>query len=193
MKKILFILTIFASTYAKAQDSTYFKLFPTGFESINSAHPQFAVVDIPGKTQSELYKKTLIILSSIYVSPKEALSTIDNESITVNGVEKNAIYIKGFLGAGTTYSVNYTINFQFKDGKIRIDRPSVNRLHSNLSSNTTVIILSNSNPERSANNREAFSKDGKVKIESAVKNTEAYFNHYISNIVSKLKNSSTEW
>ena len=80
----------------------------------------YIVVEFPGKTKSELYSDILVSSSAMYVSPKDVLSVVENESITINGYAKECLHY-----GMNIVSVNYSITILFKDGKIRINSPQV--------------------------------------------------------------------
>jgi hypothetical protein len=82
----LFFCLILLTSFSQS-----FKLTPAGFVSAADTTTTFVVIDAAGATQAQLYKKALLYLSSLYVSPKDVLSTVDNESITVNAIVERAI------------------------------------------------------------------------------------------------------
>lgn len=91
MKKILLMMAVMTlSASAMGQ----FKLTPTGLVNADNAEQDFIIIDCADKTQAQLYSSVLMYLNSLYVSPKDVLSTIEGSAITVNGVSENVIYRK---------------------------------------------------------------------------------------------------
>ena len=64
----------------------------------------YIVVEFPDKTKSELYSDILVSLSAMYVSPKDVLSVVENESNTINGYAKECLHY-----GMNIVSVNYSI------------------------------------------------------------------------------------
>lgn len=83
----------------------------------NDSIKNFVVIEIPNTPKSELYKKTLVYLNTIYVNPQKVLTFVENESIIINGLTET---IKGSL-PWNKYQVFYRISIQFKDGKIKFE------------------------------------------------------------------------
>lgn len=84
-----------------------------------------------GKSASELYTNVLSAISTMYKNPEKVLSKVDNVSITVSGtaldvpVSKDASLTNSvFPQKNDYYGFDYTLSFQFKDGKIRVNAPS---------------------------------------------------------------------
>lgn len=100
-----------------------FTLTESGFKNNIDVSQDFVVVEFSGITQDKLYNRALSHIHSSFVSPKDVISKIDNESITINGFVSNL-----FVFVTSVYDVNYTINIQFKDGRIRISAPQLNRM-----------------------------------------------------------------
>src|SRR5690606_30506187 len=69
----------------------YFELTPDGFVNSTDHSSLYVVVDMAGKDQESLYKDALLAISSFFRSPKDVISTVENEMITVNGYQSKAI------------------------------------------------------------------------------------------------------
>ncbi|MNF80936.1 hypothetical protein D3C84_631900 [compost metagenome] len=73
-----------------------------------------------GKTQQELYKKTLDWINTIYNTPKEVIKgQIDNDYIRIEGSATE-------LGANYQ-PAKYQIEISFKDGKYKFDVLNINQ------------------------------------------------------------------
>jgi len=77
----------------------------------------YIVIDVPSFKKNDLFKKILVYLNSIYKDPQRVISSVEGESITINGYTD---VIKGSLD-WYKYPLNYNINIQFKDGKMRFE------------------------------------------------------------------------
>ena len=105
----------------------YFTITPNGF--VSDKKEQFVVIEMPKEKQAVLYQNFLAGLSTIYKNPKEVLSLVEGQSITITAYEEKVITNKVRLvltqiGKTTLkYDVSYTLSIQFKDGKIRINSP----------------------------------------------------------------------
>lgn len=92
----------------------------------------FYVIEYKGKSASELYTNVLSSISTLYKNPERVLSKVDNVSIKVSAtaldvpVPRDAEDINNVFPQKNDYfAFDYTLSFQFKDGKIRINPPSL--------------------------------------------------------------------
>lgn len=165
--------------------SAQLKLTSDGFVNADDNTKNYIAIDFPEKTQSQLYKSALMYLNTLYVSPKEVLSTMENEVITINGVGE--FRAKCATGIPIDFRVNYTISLKFKDGKMRIDIPSIN----SISAPGVKMYLSGAG-SMMGDTLVIFKKNGEVKREDAKIALELYFNQYFSNIIEKINGSDTD-
>ncbi len=121
MKKLITITFLLVCSIAYGQ---HVQLKETGFVGIADSTKNYAVIEVPKLKQAELYKKVLTYLNSIYKNPSAVLSTVDGESITVNGFNSSISTSKGLY----KYPFNYNIVLQFKDGKIKY-QPRLTEIH----------------------------------------------------------------
>ncbi len=77
----------------------------------------YVVLEYPKVSKVDLYKKTLTYLNSIYKNPGKVISTVEGESITVNGYDNNLSKASGLY----RFPYAYNILLQFKEGKIRFE------------------------------------------------------------------------
>lgn len=185
-KNILVIALILLAIYTNGQGK-YFTLTTSGFVSTSDSEKKFVVIPVEGKTQAELYKVFLNKLNGMYVSPKDVLNPVEGESISVNGIAKNAIHDE----LGTVYNLNYTLVFLFKDGRIRIDSPAINKLIWYGLNNDKEIYL-NAGSNFFAGYTSIWNKKGAVKETTAKQELESYFDNYIDALLQESKKSE-EW
>ena len=91
-----------------------------GFEA--SDGKGYMVIPFEGKTAHELYDMVRVNVGKSYNSPKEVMSVVEDKSIaiyaTVDGIYKENLFL-----VNGTYSSKYSLNFEFKDGKIKVEAP----------------------------------------------------------------------
>lgn len=81
----------------------------------------FVVYEAPGYSQKELFDAMVIGIAKIFKYPDKVISKVEPSLITINGITSPCInYYKTSLA-----EVTYTIQIQFKDGKVRIDAPII--------------------------------------------------------------------
>ena len=124
MKKILSLLSCVLLTVSGfAQNETKYELTPNGIT--NGTDKDYIVIEVDGSlSQKDLFEKTQTYLASKFVSPKDVISPFNENTITINWVSR--IKYKYILWVEA--DVNYTTTFQFKDGRVRINNPSINSI-----------------------------------------------------------------
>lgn len=175
MKKSLLTLIAIAVTtvsFAQTTNTQNFKLTPHGFVNALDTAKDFIVIDAPGKTQQDLYKASLIYFSSTYVSPKDVISKVENEVLTINGYQKNAIQINKLADA---FDINYTVVVKFRDGKIKIEAPSFR-----LAAGPRTLYLVYTGFSMDGHDVGIYGKNGKVKHDRPIADLEKFFADYIA-------------
>lgn len=122
MKTFTAIALLFIGFSSSAQD-TKFELTPEKFTD-------YVVVPLEGKTQAEIYKKTLQWIEYTYKNPKEVIkANIENEYIRFEGI-KEGIYSMQVKKQVMPFPIRYTIEISFKDGKAKFDITNTESYHS---------------------------------------------------------------
>lgn len=178
--KNLMLLIVLLPFMGMSQELQKFKLNPTGFVSASDDTKNYIVLDIASKSKSELYKSSQIYFSKLYVNPKEVMTLIDGESITLNGIDKGAVKMK-VLYLNPSWNINYTSTYEFKDNKVKISI-SINKI-----STYTGDIY------REKDMRDFFNKKGEVKDEKAIKALEEYFNSVIEKYFKAINSKDENW
>lgn len=129
MRKILYLMiAIFVfRCNINAQKTVDFKLQTDGNFTNTVDSKSFAVIPYNGKTQNELYLDISTAITKLYKSPKDVVSEVENEIISIKGFCPDCIAVKT-PGMKLHFGVEYILKFQFKDEKIRIDAPIVSRM-----------------------------------------------------------------
>lgn len=125
MKKFLLLMLLSVCGDMVAQEPIHFSIQPTG-AFLTEDGKEFAVVLFDGMSADELYAKVKTNAMTFYNSPKEVMSEGDGV-ITIFAYEKNIWKAKS-LGATGMYDGSYKLTFMFKDGKIRVDAPSISEV-----------------------------------------------------------------
>ena len=165
----------------------YFTLTKVGFINASDSSKNYVVLPIDGKTQKELYSIFLNKLNGLFVSPKDVLNPVESESISVNGLAKRQVHDT----MNTAYDLNYTLVFQFKDGKIRVDHPIINKMIYYGISNYKEIYL-NAGSNLFAGYTSIWNKKGLVKETAAKEELEYFFDAFIDELLNESKKVN-EW
>jgi hypothetical protein len=81
----------------------------------------YVVTQCEGKSQSEIYKKTLDWLNVTYKNPKEVLkANLENDYVRFEGSSPSLVCLSS-LGMKTCYNTKYQIEVSFKEGKYKFD------------------------------------------------------------------------
>nr|WP_199158472.1 DUF4468 domain-containing protein [Pedobacter sp. ASV2] len=194
MKKTLNLAILLLA--AQLSFAQYFKLTDKGFVSTDNT--DFTVVNVPNIKQKDLYKNVLNAINSMYSNPQKGLNVVDGESISITAYEEKALPVKhkagGFGKTSYKYDLSYTLSFLFKDGKIRINRPTFEcrrwyeatyRPTSGWSSSgwTTLNLL------KGKNDRVAiYDTNGELLLEEAATGLNNHFNALLKQIIEKSQN-----
>lgn len=80
----------------------------------------YYVVPFSKKTAHELYNDILVRIAHLYKSPERVTEKVEDKSIVVNGYGN---HITKQTSSGFLISVSYKLEFNFKDGKVRVNSP----------------------------------------------------------------------
>lgn len=152
--------------------SQYFTLAPTGF--VSKENLDYTVVEVAGAKQQELYDNVLKSINSLYSNPKEGLTLVPGQAITLAAYQHRRLK----TSAIAYYDVDYTLSFLFKDGKIRINSPTFN----------AQIMNYNGTWNKMDVKKFYFKGNGNPKREKSHQFVNAYFNGLIKSILEKSTN-----
>lgn len=123
-KQVCLLLALLFSIGLNAQNFVKFSLLSDGTFSTKDKKT-FIVVEYEGKTAQELYNMIKANVLTSYNNPQNVLNEIEPTNITIRAVS-NVLYSTYGFGSGfTEYAAKYTLVFQFKDGKIRVNAPEI--------------------------------------------------------------------
>ncbi len=100
-----------------------FKLQPTG-AFLTEDGKEFAVVEFEGKSSSELYSMVKSYAMLLYNDPDKVISESGGNMISMYAYCEEMCVVSS-MGAKGIYGGHYKLMFRFKDGRIRVDAPSI--------------------------------------------------------------------
>lgn len=179
MKKTILFSAFILSNLFFAQE---FKLTAENFKENSNPEKNFYVLEIPGKTQSELFKKAKIYITGKYKGVKnDGYNEVEPEQIVldVNGSNEKTIIIN-FSGANV-WSVSNRYELNFKDGKVMI-KPIFRELTNTIERNSTVQISS------------LFNKKGEPRKEKAISFVDSETNTFVTDFIKGMQGeTSSDW
>ncbi|QZT38491.1 DUF4468 domain-containing protein [Halosquirtibacter xylanolyticus] len=155
-----------------------------GFIS-KKTHHDYIILKLENQTKETLYKKSLICFNSIYKSPKDVISKVDNELITIHEVARNCIRRKRH-----EFNMDYSLTLRFKDGKIKIEQPHFELTSYNRTKQT--LHLRWDKFSFYGSDLGIYGRKNKIKSPQAKKDLEHFFNEYIEKITINLSNSDSD-
>jgi hypothetical protein len=112
--KNIYLLTFLTLSLSVFGQETEFKFSEDGFTD-------YVVIECVGKTQTELYKKTIEWISVTFNTPKEVIKgQIENDYIRIEGSSKSLICLNVF-GTKKYNNAIYQIEISFKPEKYKFD------------------------------------------------------------------------
>ena len=187
MKKTIFIsiLGLILSLNSFAQ----FKLTIDGF--VSEDEKQFIVLSYPDKDLNDVYNQTLMFIHSVYKVPDAVINEVPGEMITVSGFKESAVGTGKVLGTYlVVWDMHYTISFQFKDGRVRINAPNFEcTSYSDGEENRLVLY---GKPSLLTPTSSLFKKDGKPNMKDSIKMIEDYFNAFCTLYDTHIKNQEID-
>lgn len=88
-------------------------------------HQDYYVINFPNKTAKELYDMVRSHVVDFYEQPDKVTSGMEGVSIVINGYEDRLVHYYYEKTLEYSGSINYRLQFKFKDGKIRVEIPTI--------------------------------------------------------------------
>ena len=124
MKKILFIAVLCLTAVLSASAQVEFKLGPDGTFHMKDGR-NYAVVPFEKKSAHEIYQTLFVNVAEVYRDPKQkVIITLDGSSVNIRAYDPKLTYAK----MGENLGGYYTLNFEVKDVKVKIDAPVVDEI-----------------------------------------------------------------
>lgn len=185
MRKILFLLVMLIASIASYAQ---FKVSPNGIVSEDGKG--FHVVEFEGVSASELYNRVEKYIISTYRNPDAVASKQPNEMINIHSYSKNAFPIRTILGMKHYADVDMNIIFRFKDGKIRIDSPSINKMPCHTLKDSDGVVFSGTK-FFGDNTVYLYDKKGKEKNKKVIESLNLWLTLQITYIIESIKESKS--
>ena len=113
MKQLMMMVLMMYSTIVSFGQDSLFTLNQNGLTD-------YVITNCDGKTQNELYKKTLDWVLVTYNTPSSVIKAqIENNYVRIEGSAKYLVRTGGFGAA--SYLTRYQIEISFKDNKYKFD------------------------------------------------------------------------
>ncbi|GEM_PF-1101866 len=124
MKKLfLFVMLVMCLVIHAQERKVDFKLQPTGV-FLTEDGKDFTVVEFEGKSASELYSMVKSNAMTLYNDPDKVMSESGGNMISMYAFREDMCVVSS-MGAKGIYGGHYKLLFRFKDGRIRVDAPSI--------------------------------------------------------------------
>ncbi|KAA5262286.1 DUF4468 domain-containing protein [Bacteroides faecis] len=102
----------------------YFILCGNGSCMAKDLLHDFIIEEYHNQTAKEIYNNILMVVTSMYKSPKDVINKVENKMITVDGFIEYA-GIRKAQYKDRKVSISYRLQFDFKDGKMSIKAPVI--------------------------------------------------------------------
>jgi len=127
MKRILFVVfAISASLHIIAQtesDSIIFKSNDQGYFKTTSG-TNYYVIPVGGKKAHDIYNDVLLRVARIFKSPENVTEKMVEDRAVVVNAQVNEL-VEAYGGVREWFDFFYRFEFNFKDGKIRVNAPDI--------------------------------------------------------------------
>lgn len=179
------LILLFASSLAEAQYVSNFKInYEGNFTTQDGKDYDVAVIE--GKDATELFDLVRKNVALAFRSPKDVESNVDDKIISIYGYAPKCTYM-AVPGWKYYLSFHFTLKFQFKNEKIRIEAPGLYEMEGSAWSTL----------QKTFKGWHIFSKDGvlseKKNNRLLVKMLEDYFNDLINRIINGSSKSNEDW
>ena len=179
MKKIMIIMFALVCTMTA---SAQFQLTKKGI--LTEDGNDYYVVEFQGKTAEQIYKSAMDYLMANYTDPKKGITEQPNSMITIKIICGDRCFYDTFMGARFYYVLNMNLVLRFKDGKMRIDAPS---LISAINEAGIKFSFGANDSDDFDYEKVFFNKKGK-KNEKAFNSFSIYLNSLVPQIIDGIKN-----
>ena len=185
MRKRLLLLLLFAlflpqTHYCWAQ----FIVSPDGIKTEDGK--DFLVITADNMSKQELYQAVLKHTTKTYVSPKDVISNVEGEVITINGLFT--------INDVVDYNVNYTLRMEFRDGRMKYSVPHINYMKGYFQGKEYELTYNVSNGGfGSVCLVGIYNKKGELKRKKAKSQLERFFNDGVSSLKQALITKEEDW
>ena len=185
MKNLFLIWLFMSSNFIFGQKLI---VTPDGLRDLNDNNKTFIVINSDGKTSKLLYDNSLKYINKNYKSPEDVIKgKIEEEYLKFNTHVDNFLIVNN-SGAKIPINADYTIELNFKDGKVKFEVTSIDMY----TKNGSYKVLFNGG---AFDGYPIFNKKGELKRPETKKEIETYFNEQINSLSEFLfeKKNTDNW
>lgn len=188
MKKSLFVLAMLLMSLTNFAQDHLFVLSPSGMITTNPESPNYLVFDYPTLTQKELYEKVLMTIGEHFTSPKDVMSTVEGKQISIlcnvaDGVKRTDFH---------SFDVSFKLVFEFKDKKIKVNAPVINRITTVTHKFQEMFIQKYIISMGGGDEFSIYNTKGKLKLEKAKRSLENTVNSVVLMILNGVVDKSVD-
>ena len=172
------------SAISNAQYVSNLKIHYEGYFTTQDGK-DYDVAVFEGKDATELFEMVKKHVALIFNSPKDVESNVDDKVISIFGYASNVVSFT--YGYRFYISFHYSLKFQFKDGKIRIEVPVLTKMEGYFLPTLNDMFK----------NAHVFNKHGvlsdKPKKRKIATDIEDYYNDLINRIINGNSKAKDDW
>ena len=191
MKKIL--LCTIGCMLSMLMMAQTFTLTYKGFVDSENPENHYLVVPFEGLTKDQIFIKAQRAVAKAFISGKNVMTNIPNEQISINGILPEATF-RSPMGMKLPFDMKFTMDLEFKDGKMRINAPHILELRQEASLGDVFMYLTKAEAGSTfiKKNFAIFKNDGRVNENKHKENIENKTNELVVYIINVMKDDS-DW
>lgn len=185
---------LFAFMFICASLNAQFKLTHTGFVDSQNLGKNYVVINFDSLSQKKLYTEVLKFITTSFKSPKDVINEVENEMITIRGIQPKKIGAGMRVGKSYmyVYDLDYNITINFKNGKIKIDAPSFECYGLNDGKKISLVLQGGNSGLGGEFKKALFDKKGDPKEGKIISQLENFFNAFILMLEEYINNTSNQ-
>jgi len=170
-----------------------FTLTYKGFVDSEKPENDYLVVTFDGLTKDQIYVKAQRAVAKSFISGKNVMTNIPNEQISINGILPEAT-VRSPMGMKLPFDMKFTMDLEFKDGKMRINAPHILELRQEATLGDVFMYLTKAEAGSTfiKKNFAIFKNDGRVNEKKHKENIENKTNELVAYIIKVMKDDS-DW
>ena len=170
-----------------------FTLTYKGFVDSEKPENDYLVVTFDGLTKEQIYVKAQRAVAKSFISGKNVMTNIPNEQISINGILPEAT-VRSPMGMKLPFDMKFTMDLEFKDGKMRINAPHILELRQEATLGDVFMYLTKAEAGSTfiKKNFAIFKNDGRVNEKKHKENIENKTNELVAYIIKVMKDDS-DW
>lgn len=170
-----------------------FTLTYKGFVDSEKPENDYLVVTFDGLTKEQIYIKAQKAVAKSFISGKNVMTNIPNEQISINGILPEAT-VRSPMGMKLPFDMKFTMDLEFKDGKMRINAPHILELRQEAALGDVFMYLTKAEAGSTfiKKNFAIFKNDGRVNEKKHKENIENKTNELVAYIIKVMKDDS-DW